>query len=454
VEDDLVTEDDGDWGRSRREFLRALGGAVGVTLAADATTLAGAASAAVRGPSLPSGYAFHRVLTVRGKGNRPGFDDVVEILPGVMINDRSEVIFHARTSSGGRTVHRMRISHDRRPDVQRPRLIVATGQTLPNGMVAERIAAGDTNRNGTYVTVVRGSKDFNAVFMQRPGRELRTLLEAGDRTPGGGNGRYSGSFGDVDIDTYDSVLLSARYTQPGKVGHGLFLLPGGDRRGGRVLLRSGQRIPDSRAAITGFGLIERRGPYFVAQVFGRQPKHRRKRNSRLEPSGFLLGRVDRGRREHRLLAGAGELAIRRSVIQGDAIVGPRVHRDGTAATVIHRTGTEIQLHRRRQSARPERLVQAGDRGGHGARIETISAPVFGADGLLFYRTISKRSMELMVADSTRARRILSAGEKIDGKRVQAFSVGWHTDQVDRHGRIAFQAELAGGETAIVIGTPL
>lgn len=449
---EYVREDGDDGGRSRREFIAALGGVLGAAIVSDADALAAAVGAG-RGPQLPEGYAFHRIFTA-GDGT-PELGDVAEVMQGVMINDRSEVIFHAKLKSGARAVYRLPISRDRRPRIERPRLIVAAGQEVAPGFVAERIGAGDTNNRGTYVTVIRGAKELNRVFMQRQGRPLRQLLAAGGRTPGKGDGRWSGSFGDIDIDAYDTITLSARYSLPGKVEHGLFLLPGGKRQSGRILMKSGDRIPNSRAAVTGFGLIERRGPFYVAQVYGRQGRHRRRQDFPLEPSGFLIGRVDAGRREQRLLAGAKLLGIQSSVIEGDAIVGPRVHRDGTAATVVHRRDAQLQLHRRARGKRAEKIVESGDLGAvRGSKVRSVSAPLFGPDGLLLYRTIGKRSMRVIAATETERRTILEVGDRVDGQRLQVINLGWHTDQIDSKGRIAFQAELENGRTAIVIGTPI
>ena len=452
MEDREFVRDDGEGGgQSRREFIGALGGALGAVALSDSSALAAALGGG--GPQLPDGYTFHRIFTV-GEGTKE-LGDVAEVMQGVMINDRSEVIFHAKLKSGARAVYRLPISRDRRPRIERPRLIVQTGQEIAPGFVAERIAAGDTNNRGTYATVVRGAKELNRVFVQRRGRPLRQLLAVGGRTPGKGDGRWSGSFGDIDIDAYDTITLSARYSLPGKVEHGLFLLPGGKRQNGRVLIKSGDRIPNSRASVTGFGLVERRGPFYVVQVYGRQGRHRRRQDLPIEPSGFLIGRVDAGRREQRLLAGAKLLGIQGSVIQGDAIIGPRVHRDGTAATVVHRRGAHLQLHRRAQGRRAEKLAESGDLGAvRGSQVRAVSAPLFGPDGLLLYRTIGKRSMRVIAATESERRTILEAGDRVDGRELRVINLGWHTDQIDSKGRIAFQAELDNGRTAIVIGTPV
>ena len=199
------------------------------------------------------------------------------------------------------------------------------------------------------------------------------------------------------------------------------------------------------------------------QVFGRQPKHRRRKNFPLEPSGFWLGRIDRGRGSGRLLAGSRQLGIHRSVIRGRALVGPRVHKDGTAATVVHRSSRRLELHRHvkreealslvRSGGPAGLLAQTGGRSG-GVEVETISAPVFGPGGLLFYRVIGARAMQLLVTSDDERRAILETGDRIDGERAKVFNVGWHTDQVDSSGRLAFQAELDDGRTAIVVGTPV
>ena len=445
------------FGRSRRDFLQALGGAIGVALVSDRSTIEGLAEAASRGgrkgkkSKLPSGYVFHRVLTVGP--NSPGDGDIVEILPGVMINDRSEVIYHAKTKSGARAVYRMRIGRGRKPGAYAPSLIVQQGQTLPNGVVVDRIGAGDTNGSGAYVTVIGEKGGLNAVYVQHPGQPVRQLFKAASRGPQ--NARFTGHFGDVDLSGGGDLLMVARYTLPGELHQGLVHLPGGvtgSLRRGRILLRTGHRIPNSRGLITGLGLVERRGPYFIQQVFGRQAKDRARHDFNVEPTGFVSGKLSRGRRGTRLLVGAQTLKPGRRAVTGEALVGPRVHKDGTAATVAHKRSAHLDLHLHTNGGRA-RIAHTGGKGSRG-EIRTISAPVFGPDGLLYYRTISKKAMELLVLHGDERRRILDSGDKIDGSRVRVFNLGWHTDQVDNRGRLAFQAQFDDGTTAIVIGTPV
>jgi hypothetical protein len=112
----------------------------------------------------------------------------------------------------------------------------------------------------------------------------------------------------------------------------------------------------------------------------------------------------------------------------------------------------VGLNRHGPGARSQRLAKTGDHAVHG-KVRTISAPVWGRGELLYYRTISKKGMAIYVVDQGDRRRILDTGDRIGGKRVKDFNLGWHPDQVDRKGRLAFQVQYANGRTGIVIGTP-
>jgi hypothetical protein len=419
-----------------------------VAIAADASTIGDLADAASRsgGSKLPSGYVWHPVL------GASDVDGVEKILPGVMINDRSEIIFHALPSGGGRSVYRMQIGRGRKPGSDSPALIVQTGQRLSNNVVVEGIAAGDTNRSGAYVTVIRGKKFLEAVYIQRPGQQIQQLIGPTDRIPGP-RGRYCGRFGSIDLDSKNRILLVAAYTLPGEVRQGLFMLPGGQSQGGRQLLQSGQRIPDSRAILTRLGLVERRGEHYIQQVFGRQPQDRGRHDLPTEPSGFLVGRIKKGRRGARLLVGSDLLKPSKRAIRGEAFVGPRIDRRGIAATVVHKRPDHLSLHRHRQG-HSARIAHTGNRARRGERVQTISAPLFGPHGLLYYRTLSDSATELFVVEGNHRRRIFETGDKVGGKRVQLINTGWCSDQVDGRGRLAFQVEYDDGSTGIVVGTPV
>jgi hypothetical protein len=63
-------------------------------------------------------------------------------------------------------------------------------------------------------------------------------------------------------------------------------------------------------------------------------------------------------------------------------------------------------------------------------------------------------MELFVVAGGERRRILETGDRIGGAKVGNFNTGWHTDQIDSRGRLAFQVRFQDGRTGIVIGTPI
>lgn len=433
------------FGDRRRDFLRKLGGAIGVAIAADVSGIADLAEAAGnRHSKLPSGHIFHPVITA---DQLEGADS---ILPVVMINDRSELIFQTLQKSGGTAVYRMRIGRQLRPTAGRPKLITRTGRKLGGGLVVDDIGTGDTNESGLYVTTIGPRDAPRFVYRQRPGERLKRLLGPADVIPG--TGTFSGYFGDVDVGPRGDILLVATYAAPNASHQGLFWLPRGKLERARLLIRTGQRVPDTRAVITRLGLVERSGPHFILQVFGRRPKHLG-RSMKSEPSAFIVGRVAKGRRGAKLLVADPLMRPKNAALKGEALVGPRVAREGTAATVVHRTPTFLSLHRHRRG-RPTRIAETGSLTQRGERGRTVSAPLLSRDGLLYYRLITRNGMELFVVDAESRRSILQTGHTVGDKRVALMNTGWHTDQVDRDGRLAFQVEMHDESTAIVIGTPV
>jgi hypothetical protein len=120
---------------------------------------------------------------------------------------------------------------------------------------------------------------------------------------------------------------------------------------------------------------------------------------------------------------------------------------------VHKRPSRLSLHRHSRG-HAARIAHTGSRTRKGERARTISAPLFGPHGLLYYRAIGKNSMELLVVEGNERRSILETGDKVGGKRVQVMNTGWQSDQVDSHGRLAFQVEYEDGSTGIVVGTPV
>lgn len=439
-------------GHKRREFLAALGGALGVVLAADSEAAAARLEALGKSPAskLPSGFVFHRLFT-EGDDTR-GLDDIEEVLPGVMISDRSEIIFHARLKNGNTAVFRMRIGRGRRPGIARLSKIVEKGDRLADGTLVDKIGAGDINSRGTYVTTIRNRKGGTGVYIDGGGRGLRPFIKPGDRIPGG-KGRFQGQFGDVDIDDRDDIIVVGRWSEPGAIRQGMFLFPNATKSRGRALIKSGQVLAGSKIEVVALGLVERNGNSFVAQVFGRVHGRTVSKKKAYEPSAIISGDIRRGRRGLRVLSANDKLRPPDSAVKGQAFIGPRVSRSGLCTTVVHEKGDHLHLHRHRRG-RTRSVAETGQRSASGQRIQTISAPIFSDSELYYYRTISRTSMELLVVHDGQRRVVLQTGDRVGGRRVKGFTAGWHTDQVDSRGRIAFQATLMDGRTAIVIGTPL
>src|SRR5436305_1762596 len=87
---------------NRRDFLSLVGVALGGVILTRGSAYGfdgggGGGSAAAAG-ALPNGFRFYRILTVGG--NRQPVGRVARLDGGVMINDHSEIVFHARNTDG------------------------------------------------------------------------------------------------------------------------------------------------------------------------------------------------------------------------------------------------------------------------------------------------------------------------------------------------------------------
>src|SRR5438067_7032344 len=101
---------------SRRDFLSlvgvALGGVIltrGSAYGFDGGRGGGHGSA---GGSLPNGYRFYPILTVGGNGRPVG--RIARLDGGVMINDHSEILFHAANTEGGYGVYELTMDYSGR----------------------------------------------------------------------------------------------------------------------------------------------------------------------------------------------------------------------------------------------------------------------------------------------------------------------------------------------------
>ena len=356
--------------RSRREFLKQVGGALGgVAIAGGFGTNAGAQGA------IPSAYKFYRVL-VANDGTNP----VQSLSAAVMIgtfsnpgkNKQTDVIyFHGTTTQQFRTgnpsaLFQANIDYSgARPTISSLEVVVALGDKLQNvagvprdqlPIVVGTLGTGSANSLGNYATAIAvedfgqgtgGSvqvKSSPGVYLFEPLTHTWTKrARFGDPAPDGS--KYGGIFGDVVLNDDNSVTLVAATTAPpnlptlsasrgsrfsGLVGsHALIQVapPGSDDS--FIVLKSGDLLPGTHAILESFGIIDVvKTDYFVAQVVARRPE-----TSSAAGNGVVRGRLSEVRANRldavTLLSASSHLLpetmIRaKRIMVGENIIAPRV----------------------------------------------------------------------------------------------------------------------------------
>lgn len=460
---------------TRRRFLQLTGGAVGGTAL---IVYGGQASSGNTGSPvpLPNGYQFFRVFRVN-----TAFPDVT---PGVMVNDSSHILFHGESSAFGGTavrgVYQLAMSYAGGvPSVQNVSKVVQVGDILSDGRRVSRIAAGDTNALGSYVTVIdtyntgqapAPTTTTSGVYIRHGATgSLASLVQHTDPTPDGG--QFGAIFGDVALQDNDSTLLTAFYTQGTQNLQGQFLLQNSTSSEiGSLILRSGQLLPQSNATITSFGLVDIASDGFYATQVnatprGRRGRDRHRRQDGLDASALLNGHISRLFFPARLLAASSELRPRQR-FAGDTILGPRVGPRNTVAFVTHQSTAEHRLTYRASPIRAT-LMHTGAPAGDGSKVLSIGPPVVSPDCLTYYVQITENAYtELYVSNGVTTQLLLSSLDTIANASapITEIMLGYHPKQVDSAGRIVFTAEFLENPNApldpssistwLVVGIPV
>src|SRR4051794_21094778 len=190
---------------SRRDFLSLVGVALGGVVLARGSAY-GSDGGHWGGPggggsSLPNGYRFFRILTVQGTANPVG--RIARLDGGVMINDHSEILFHARNTDGRYGVYELTMDYSgAAPAIAGMRTVVEEGDTLPDGRTVGKIARGDTNANGSFAAVIETTKDTPGVYVEKNKGGLQPLVSFLDPVPSGG-GNFGAFFGDLALHDND-----------------------------------------------------------------------------------------------------------------------------------------------------------------------------------------------------------------------------------------------------------
>ncbi len=504
-----MTEDDprgsAKHGVSRRDFLRTIGGALGgVALTSAGSTNNGGGSLG----AIPNGYVFYRVWTADDGAPWPGdpgfVNPVGELTPVTMMAGGAPFIyFHAHltqaatdnnTSLGkGATppdaLFLVSLDYTRAPpavtdlrvwsyqglNLTTPNITGVPANQLP--LLISRIGTGDTNSAGHYATTLTCTdlsgtvavKNAPGVYLIDPETKVWSrVARFGDPAPEGG--QYGGIFGDVALADDDTVTFvgSTTDTSADSLGasQALFSV---DRkhptRLSRVLLRAGDLLPGTNAAIRSFGLVDVASDGgFVAQVAA----SRVDRLDRRPGTALIQGDLKKKLSSYRVLSASphlvGALGARSDIVLGDTILGARIASGGIVAQVTHTTSHLHALTFRNRRGATSLMRNGGLLGGR--TVASLGAPVV-SDSSLVYETLllDDGSTVLTVSDGQTTQTLLRSGDSVQGKQITEILHGYHPRQTDSSGRLAFGAEFlknASGdpddpdnvESALVVGVPI
>ena len=463
----------------RRDFMKLLGAAVGGVMLpnCDGVFSSGGGS----GSSLPNGYELSRVFSLGSSlpDGTSGLDitqasrssrSVQFLSGGVMMNDRSEIIFHCLDNNEVAGWYALTMDYT---SFSSPRAVAITklvrqGDDLPDNTTVSSVGNAATNANGTFVTLVGNSDNLPGVYRKVTGSgTFERAAGFGDAVPEA-NGTFGGNISHLSMDSQDNLLLTGHYADQdtGRPYDALYYLHGGTvNENGRILLRSDSLVPDADDIICGIGIpCLHQGGYYVVQAHAShtasstvEDAGRSDGSMAAYPTFLLKGRVD-DVLDRQLLAGSTSLKVSsraRATAQfedGNLIMGPRVGTGGLTAYVVHKDNGGQVLYFDGSA-----VASTGTRRDDGYLVQTISAPVISSGGELFFMLGTDHGMELWACADGNSYRILSAGvsgDYINGQKVNALVHGTHTQQTDSQGRICFLAEFEDQTTALVIGTPV
>jgi hypothetical protein len=476
--------------RTRRDFVKAIGGTLaGVSLLAN-----GRARGQALG-SLPSGYRFYRVLTAGQRGNFGGLPNTLGTMTGsVMMASplsgagQAYIYLHgANVNTQAPALFRININYDQAPpgvSLVFPELI--EGLPIYDNVYVDHIGVGASNALGEYVTTILPQNSQNpdtapAVYLLTPGSPRRRLIRFGDDAPNGS--LYGGDFGDIALDDSENILLVAATTQAPASSQQAFSgsqalistsVSGGSQS--RVVVRTGDTLPHTSAAIQSVGLVDlAANNTFAAQVTARLP-----RAGAHSGTALIAGDTQASTSGLRLVAASPTVltassASRLNVSSGNTYLGARVDPQQDVAFVTHLSPFEASIGSNDLqelsyfSGQNYRLGQTQSLATN-QQVLSYNAPCIGNTGLIYVtQLLGDGTNQLVVSDGVNFNVLLQSREKVPGVSpsgdltITEIFFGQHATQVDAFGRLAFTAEFAINPnnlqdpnnfiTALVIGIP-
>lgn len=444
----------------RRDFIKLLGGALGTVVLTSSCGGNGASGLAPAAP-IPNGYRFFRLVS--SGEPLPGGDTLAALAGAVMLNNLNEVYFYAMDESDTNGYYELLLDYDASvPKVLQKRKVVREGDTLGDSKVVTRIDMGDMNDSGNFAAVLQTDNMLSGLYLSRDKGGFAPVAGIGTTLPGGG-GTFGGIFGDVDLHTGDDILLVAHFapSDSAQSHQGVFHLAGGEvTQQGSLVTSTRDLIPDSSGLLTGIGLIDLHdGGNYVVQAYGSSPglvqSARRAGTFDAAASSLLISGNVQTPSTMTLKSVAPALKSTRKGVAlqnaavGEIIYGARIGANGSTAYVLHAGGTRQVLH---YSGR--QVLAVGSTTPLGATVVSLSAPVIGSDGLLYYQAVTDQGLELIVYNGPETVTILATGDLIGDKRLKSFFAGFMPDQVDRCGRIVLTGDFEDGSSSVLVGIPV
>jgi hypothetical protein len=450
---------------SRREFIKALGGALGagiLTAAGGGTGAPRPAGAAT--PPLPNAYSYSKLISTGGA--LPG-GQTLSFLPGpVMINDTGKVVFYAKDASETMGVYEIDISGGG------SRKVVRAGDALPDGTTVGHVYGMDTNANGSIAVLAYAiepggdpNKGLHGAYLEKSAGGLQPAATFNQQIPGTEH-RFGSHFTDMDLHTNDDLALVTYYTTTGQgAGQtGLIHMPGSGNGNGNVVVSAPSLIHGQQGQVSSLGLVHvnAKGD-FVLQA------HKPSGGSlTMSADGADLGAPER--QESLLIKGnvynfqsSGFVSLAwpeypkpgGPPASGEIIYGPRISASSEAAYVVHITDERQSL-----VLLDRTIISSGDLAPAGWPVVTISPPNSSPDGLYYFTLMGfddandQNLFQLIVHNGTEARVMLSMLDTMGDKRIINLLWGLHTDQADSAGRLAFVAEWDDESTqSLMLATP-
>lgn len=444
----------------RRDFIKLMGGALGAV----ALTSCGNSGNSDEAPiaPIPNGYTFYKVLS---SGDALPGGNTLGAIPGtVMLNNANEVHFYGidQTSTNGFYELLMDFNGSR-PVVAQKRKVVREGDVLKDSKVVTQVNMADTNRHGSFAATVQADDKLTGLYLEREKQGLEPV--AGFLTPlPGGGGKFGANFGDLDLHDNDDILIVSHFAPSDTIqGHqGLFHLPGGEvNQQGRIVTSTRDQIPGTDSSLTGIGLVDMHdNGNYVMQAYSNASQILQTANmsganmNAIAPSMLMGGNVKNTfsralKSSSPALKTLGKSAFLADVPVGAIKYGPRIGASNNAAFVIHVNDNHHVLH-----YNGKQIVEVGSVTPLGNVIASLSAPVVGSDGLLYYQASTDKGLELMVYNGPELRTILSKDDMVDGSVLRSFFHGFLPDQVDSCGRLVLTGDFEDGSTSIIIGIPI